>query len=286
VGPKTGAEGRVSHTAAKRSTAVITALLIAGALRAHDFWIEPSTFHPDPGGTVAVGLRVGQDFVGDAVPRTSPLIERFIIRQSGRETPIDGIENIDPSGWFRADGRSSAVIAYASRPSFVEMPAAKFEDYLRQYGLERIIGIRTRRGERGAPGREIFSRCAKAIVTGRQPSIAVTQPLGLRYEIVPSGDPTLGTLPFRGRVVYGRTPVSGALVVAILQSDPSLRITTRSNAQGAFSFMLSRAGVWLIKSVEMIDAPAGSDAEWESLWASLTFELPARATSSAKGSAR
>ena len=34
------------------------------------------------------------------------------------------------------------------------------------------------------------------------------------------------------------------------------------------------AGVWLIKSVQMIDAPRGSNAEWESLWASLTFDAP------------
>jgi hypothetical protein len=29
--------------------------------------------------------------------------------------------------------------------------------------------------------------------------------------------------------------------------------------------------MWLIKSVHMIPAPAGSGAEWASFWASLTF---------------
>jgi len=34
--------------------------------------------------------------------------------------------------------------------------------------------------------------------------------------------------------------------------------------------------VWLLSAVHMIDAPPGSGARWESLWSSLTFELPAR----------
>ena len=36
----------------------------------------------------------------------------------------------------------------------------------------------------------------------------------------------------------------------------------------------TRAGVWLVKAVHMAPAPAESGAEWESLWASLTFEVP------------
>src|SRR6266542_1047920 len=161
--------------------------------------------------TVSVGLRVGQNFVGDPVPRYGAYIERFVVKQGRTEEPIDGMNATDPAGWFTANGRAAAVIAYASKPSFVELPAAKFEDYLRQQGLERIVAARARRGERAKPGREIFSRCAKAILTGARASIAVTQPL---------------------------------------------------------------AGVWLIKSVQMIDAPRGSNAEWESLWASLTFDAP------------
>jgi hypothetical protein len=30
--------------------------------------------------------------------------------------------------------------------------------------------------------------------------------------------------------------------------------------------------VWLVKAVHMVPAPAGSGADWESIWASLTFK--------------
>jgi uncharacterized GH25 family protein len=250
------------------------ALLAAAEVEAHDFWIEPSTFHPAPGTTVAVGLRVGQNFVGDPVPRFSRLIERFIVRQGGSDQPIVGADRIDPAGFFRADGRATAVIAYRSVPSFIELPAAKFEEYLRLEGLERIIEMRTARGERAKPGRERFARCAKALLAGEQTSAAAAQPIGLDYEIVPDDDPTAGSAPFRGRVLYEGKPLAEAAVVAILRSDPSVRLTTRTDAGGAFSFALPHNGVWLVESVRMVRAWFFSDADWDSLWASLTFERP------------
>jgi uncharacterized GH25 family protein len=260
-------------------TIALATLLFAGASQAHDFWIEPSTFHPSHGETVSIGLRVGQDYLGDPVPRMSVLIERFTVRQKGREAEIDGIDRSDPAGFFTADAGATAVVAYASNPSHVDLPAAKFEDYLRLYGLERIIAVRARRGERQKAGSENFVRCAKALLTGARPSLAATQPAGLPYEIVPASDPTSGPtaghVPFRGRVLYQRTPLAGALVVALFRDDPTVRLTARSGADGTFTFALPKPGVWLVKSVHMVDAPSGSGAEWESFWGSLTFDWPA-----------
>lgn len=261
--------------AAVRRAAWAAALVLAAADgQAHDFWIEPSTFRPLPGAIVAVGLRVGQNFVGDPVPRSSGSIEQFFVRQGGSEQPISGTENIDPAGWFRADGQSTAVIAYGGGGSFTELPADEFENYLRLEGLERIIDLRARRRERDKPGRERFYRYAKALLTGKTPPGAATQPLGLVYEIVPDSDPTAPQDAFRGRVLLEGKPLPGALVVAMLQSDPSVRLSARSDPGGAFSFTLPRAGVWLIKSVHMVRTWFFSDVDWNSFWASLTFEAP------------
>lgn len=254
--------------------------------RAHDFWIEPSTFRPARGSNVALTLRVGQNFAGDAVPRTSALIERFVVRDASGEKAIGGLEDQDPAGWLRVDGRSAAVVGYRSRPSYVELPADRFEEYLRQEGLERIIDQRTMRRERKTPGREQFSRCAKALLSSERHSSAVTRPLGFRYEIVPSVDPTVARGPFRGRVLFEGKPLRGALVTALLQSDPTVRLTIRSDGGGAFTFHLPRGGVWLIESVQMIDAPRGSAAEWESLWASLTFETAGSPATTGQRSSR
>jgi uncharacterized GH25 family protein len=264
----------VSSGAVLRVALIAAILLVAADLQAHDFWIEPSTFHPAPGATVAVGLRVGQDFVGDPVPRFSRSIAQFIVRQGGSDQPIAGLENIDPAGYFRAEGQATAVIVYRSLASFIELPADKFEEYLRREGLERIIDIRIERGARAKPGRERFSRYAKALLTGERTSVGAMQPIGLAYEIVADDDPTVKSGPFRGRVLHDGKPLAGALVVAMLRSDPSVRLAMRTDGSGAFAFELPHAGVWLVKSVHMVKASMFSDADWDSLWASLTFESP------------
>jgi hypothetical protein len=253
---------------------IVGVVLTAGELCAHDFWIEPSTFRPAPGATVAIGLRMGQNFIGDPVPRFSGSIDRFVVRQGGSEQPVVGLEGIDPAGWVRADGQGTAVIAYRSVGSFVELPAPQFEEYLRQEGLERIIAERARHGDGAKPGREHFYRYAKALLTAETTSRVVTQPIGLAYEIIPGDDPTLRADSFRGRILYEGKPLPEALVVAMLRADPAVRLAVRSDAQGAFTLALPRAGVWLIKSVHMVRASIFSRADWDSLWASLTFQSP------------
>ena len=223
---------------------------------------------------VAVGLRVGQDFIGDPVPRASAYIASFAVRHNGNTQDIGGSDRIDPAGFLRAEGGATAIISYASTGADIELPPGEFEDYLRLYGLDDIVASRASRGEKNKPGRERFFRCAKALLTGLSSSSAVTRPLGLAYEIVPDDDPTARLQPFRGRILYDGKPLAGALVVALLHGEPGVHLQTQSDAKGAITLPLPRPGVWLIKSVHMVRAGFFSSEDWDSYWASLTFEIP------------
>ena len=59
---------------------LVIALLTLSAvpLAAHDMWIEPTSFLPDAGAVIGLRLRVGQDFLGDPLPRDPALIDQFI----------------------------------------------------------------------------------------------------------------------------------------------------------------------------------------------------------------
>jgi hypothetical protein len=46
----------------------------------------------------------------------------------------------------------------------------------------------------------------------------------------------------------------------------------RTDKQGRATFILERGGVWRIGAVHMIEARDKKIADWESLWASITFE--------------
>jgi Domain of unknown function (DUF4198) len=254
-------------------------LAIAGApLAAHDFWIEPTSFHPEGGSVVGIGLRVGQNFVGDPVRRSSGLVEEFVVKEGERATPIAGAEGSDPAGFFIADGRETAVVAYRSTPAFIELPAGRFEDYLRLEGLDAVIAARRAGGQGAKPGLEYFTRYAKALLTGTSGSSAVSRPIGFELEIVPDADPTVGPGRFSGAVLYRGSPLAGALVTALPAANPAARSAVRTDARGRFTFSALKPGVWLIKSVHMVEAGWlsrwFSHVDWQSAWASLTFEVP------------
>ena len=61
--------------------------------------------------------------------------------------------------------------------------------------------------------------------------------------------------------------------MAVNRANPKLKLSMRSDKDGRVAFKLPQDGVWLVKAVHMIEAPAGSGAQWASFWASLTFEL-------------
>ncbi len=238
---------------------------------AHDFWIEPSTFRPAVGQTMTAALRVGQDFVGDAVPRSAQLLDSFIVRDAAGERQVGGVENQDPAGYLRVEKPGLAVIGYRSKSYPLELTADKFDTFLQTEGLESIRRLRAERGESQKSDRERFYRYAKSLVAAGGTSGKFDQPFGYRYEIVPETNP-LVTAPLRVRLLFEGKPLAAALVSAIHRDDPAARLSARTDSHGRVSFSLPKAGVWLVKSVYMVPAPAGSNVDWESLWASLTFE--------------
>jgi uncharacterized GH25 family protein len=251
-------------------------LFACARVSAHDFWIEPNTFSATAGAPLSFALRVGEHFKGDPVPRQAAMIERFVIAGPDGVRDVIGREGSDPAGFTTIAAPGTYVVGYRSRVKSVELEAAKFEQYLREEGLERIIDQRKQSGRSNTPGIEIFSRCAKAIVTSPSEGIK-DQALGLRLELI--AEKITPGKPATFRLLYEGQPLEGALVVAISKDAPMEKLTARTNKAGRVNLTLPGGGVWLLKAVHMVPAARETMAEWESLWASTTFELPAAVTS-------
>ncbi|HJZ95933.1 MAG TPA: DUF4198 domain-containing protein [Candidatus Solibacter sp.] len=254
-------------------TCLLTTLLVAFA--AHDFWIEPSSFAPQPGQIVSVRLRVGQELIGDPVPRDPALVNQFVFEDAAGRRPLIGRDGSDPAGYLRVEKQGLVVIGYASNPSTVDMPAEKFNQYLKDEGLDAAAELRTKRNQNGAHARELFSRCAKSLtLSGTATSAQTDRRLGFTLELVAERNPyalrTGEELPVR--LTYQGRALAGALVVAMNKMDPMDKLSARSDAEGRVRFRLPQFGMWMIKAVHMIPAPAGANADWSSYWASLTFE--------------
>jgi uncharacterized GH25 family protein len=247
------------------------------SLVAHDMWIEPARFFPSPGEIVGVKLRVGQDLIGDLLPRDPSHINQFVVEDASGRKPVIGRDGASPAGFLRVTAPGLHVIGYRSNPSVAEQTAEKFNQYLKEEGLEAIAALRAGRNESGASARELFSRCAKSLVlSGSATPAQNDRRLGFTLELVAGKNPyVLGAgeeLPVR--LTYENRPLKGALVVAFNRLNPAEKLSARTGTDGRVRFLLRSGGMWLIKAVHMVPSPAGAEAEWTSFWASLTFELP------------
>ena len=267
---------RIAPTRLTSLAAGVLAIAAVAPLGAHDFWISPSAFHPRVGGLVGIRLLVGQEMIGDPVPRDSVAIKRFVVVSGPTEKAVPGRDDSDPAGIIRADAPGLLVVGYQSVPRPIELMPDKFDQYLGEEGLDEIKVLLAGRGAKAGAAREIFSRCAKSLLLSGEPSDGDRdRALGLTFEIVAEQNPYLSAagreLSFA--LTYEGKPRAGALVIAINQRDPSKKLSARSDAQGRVAFRFPTSGAWLVKAVHMIPARPGSNADWESFWASLTFEL-------------
>ena len=261
--------------------------LCAASAQAHDLWIEPTTFLPEPGQVVGVRLRVGQRLYGEPLPLLPSLVKQFVVDDGSTRKPVSGRRGADPAGAMRAAAPGLHVIGYHSHPSSVELAADKFNAYLIEEGLDAIIALRERRHETGAPARDLFARCAKSLVLAGAPNQAHgDRRLGFPLELVAERNPyAMGAdQDFPVHLTYDDRPLARALVVAISGLNPQDSQSQRSDAEGRVRFRLRAGGMWLIKAVHMVPAPGGAD--WVSLWASLTFlTLPEPRLANARPSA-
>ena len=95
-------------------------VVIAAVLRftepasAHEFWIESSPFHPEPGTVVRVGLWHGERFAGDAVRRNDNFIEEFVLFGPGGSQPVVARDGMKTS-FVRPQEPGLHVLGYRSR---------------------------------------------------------------------------------------------------------------------------------------------------------------------------
>ena len=266
------------------------AATLTTTVAAHDFWIAPSAFVSNAGERIDLRLRVGHLDHADDVVRDPARIERFsLLTPDGLIKDIVGVDAHAPAGVIRPTIPGLNIAIYDSTSVSHTMEAAKFEAYLKEEGLERIVAERAKRGESGASGVEIYSRCAKSLIwiDGDAPAAPAgtgDSAMGMRLELVAAKMP--GELKpgddMPVQLLFDGNPIEGVKIVAANTAnasadDPEGQVIARSDADGRASFKLPVAGMWMIHAVHMQRLPDDAEAQWESLWASLTFEIGDRA---------
>jgi uncharacterized GH25 family protein len=255
---------------ARRALAAL--LYTAGAASAHEFWLQPEDYAARPGEVVRMQFGVGMGWRGKVRSVDVSRVVRFGWIDAMGERPISA------SGTIRTGTAGPAWGVFRSNLAALMLEAEAFESYLREEGLEAVIEARKLRKESTLDGREVYSRCAKMLLQvgeTKSGSDFVSRPVGLTLELVPQnfGRVVSEGDPFQVQLLYQGKPLANVLVKAFPKAGGEV-IAARTDARGLAVLPILPGGIWLLNAVHMVRADARLDADWESIWSSLTLRLP------------
>jgi uncharacterized GH25 family protein len=260
----------------------VLAACCAVALVAHDSYIMPAKFVTESGTPLLVSIHNGDSFpVSEHATDPSRLAE-VRLTDGSRVTDLR-IMGRATHGLVKLTKGGSHYIAAYLHPRPLELPGPKFEAYLREEGLLHVIDARKRKNMMAAAGREIYTKYAKAYLVCDQPDKGYSVPVGHEIEFVPEADPrglqAGSTLTVR--VLFRGKPLPDAQVQKAWAAGakPGHAVAGRTDRNGRLSVPIESDGKWRLHVVHMEPARDSSKADWESFWASLTFEVPSAVVS-------
>ena len=276
---------RPARHGASRPVAVAAFVLAAGVapLRAHDFYLIPELSRPAAGATIRLALHVSEVFPGEPVDWRADKTSQFFLQDAkGRLDLKDRVPEgkpLMPSVTLRAPG--TTVIALVSEPSYIEIAAGAFQDYLKHEGHTEILEMRSRMGATGAPGRERYRRYVKTLVhAGGTASDAALANLNLTIEIIPEAQPAGvrpgGKLPVR--VLMEGMPLAGGYLCAthagFSRGHDAYAWCGRLDERGRATVPITAPGWQIVRTTRMRPLAGDDRADWVSYWSALTFEIP------------
>lgn len=260
-----------------------TLVLISSQIAsAHEFWISPQTYSVESGSPISADLRVGQNFEGGSFPYIPANFDRFelvhgndVVKVKSRigDRPALNQPAPSPGLWVVVHETTDQRLTYRDRETFVNFVTHK--------DLSGTLEAHAARGLPDAGFVENYRRFAKSLVavggfTGDDREI------GLRTELVAESNPYdpafSGTMNVQ--LLFEGAPRIDAQI-EVFERGPNGQVsigTTRTDANGRASIAVKPGHEYLVDAVKMLplegDA-SGIQAVWYSLWASLTFKVPA-----------
>jgi uncharacterized GH25 family protein len=252
--------------------------LIVVRVSGHEFWIQPDKFiykHAEP---VNIRFLVGENFTGENWTGDKDKIKslRLYFDDVTDKNCTDNLGgNKGDSLQIAMLDEGTVMVTLNTTNSFIDLEAAKFNDYLREDGLTETLKYRERNGDTAKNGRENYQRSVKTIFqVGSRSTNVFKKRTDLPLDIVPAEHPyTVSTdgdfkvkLFFMGeRLKKTKVKVWHKLDDKISQEE------YRTDDEGEVKFFLSPEGEWMVSCVKMIRLEDDPKAEWQSYWGSLTW---------------
>lgn len=247
----------------------------------HEYWLECDNFFLRVNESTDLRLFVGLALKKDAEkPYEAAKTDSFQMFSGGESFDVRPLaeDQRSPVLKFASDRSATYLVSMERNPSYIKLDAAKFEDYLREDGMEYVIAERKRLGESAKEGRERYSRYIKTLIqVGDSRTGSAKTRVGSRIEIVPLENPYSKKVgdDLKLQVYFSGFPLAERTVYADNRDGEnysSRKFTT--DKDGKFTIKLTNKGVWLIRLVHMQRCSRNcSNADWESFWGTLSFGL-------------
>jgi hypothetical protein len=244
--------------------------------RAHEAWIEPSSFSYDTGDTLSAHLRVGQMFRGNSLLYNRDKFERLQLVAGNRQEDIKGRLGDLPAirHPVRHPGLQNLVFVSTGNRIHYET-REKFANFARKEGVEWILEEHRRRGFPDQDFSETYFRYAKSLITVGN-SKGNDRPMGLRLEIILLDNPyTPQRNRIRAQVLWQGEPYGNAQLT-IFRKPPdgdTIRETVRTGEDGIGLVPLEPGQRYLLNAVYAVPADKKKKLApvWYTHWASITF---------------
>jgi len=250
------------------------------SLLAHDLYLMPTNFHPQPDQSFVIAFHNGDDFpTSQAAPRLERMINPRLLAK-GKSIPLTNLRPEGPK--MLADAKIDApgtwVVALQSKPNGIELAPASAKSYLEHEGLTHVLQYREKHNETNAPSRERYSKYVKSILQSGLLTEDYKLSTGAIIEFIPESHPYAlkpgASLPVQVRF-RGKPAADLQIEAAWLAKDGKAerKPIGRTDKRGRLSVPISAAGTWKLHTVLMERCQDQTAADWESFWASLTFEV-------------
>lgn len=261
---------------------VLAFLALSGAAQAHEFWIDPVAYQIAPGERMQAVLRVGEDYEGASYAYVPRNFQRFDTRCAGQSAKVRGRAGDRPALNKVVNKAGLCVVIHqTSHFSITYKTMEKFKNFVSHKDAKWTLAAHQERGLPEADFRERYSRYAKSLIAVGN-GAGKDSVTGLLTEIVAQANPYTDTMSggFPVQVLYQGKPRAN-VQIELFEKSPNGRVKIslhRTNGQGLAKLPVKAGHSYLVDSVVLraIEGKAANDPVWESLWASLTFQVPAR----------
>jgi uncharacterized GH25 family protein len=263
---------------------VIAAIFVAVLLPTygfpHEYFFEPESFFLQVNQKIDLRLFVGEGLKKEEERAFQAEKVRSFRQYFGKISAAvkNNADNSMPFYSYTSGSEGNHLFALERDWSYITLEPQKFDDYLREDGMEYIIAERAKLGESQKEGRERYSRFIKTLLQiGEKRDKTYKAKTGLKLDIAPLENPyskKVGdSLEFQVR--FDGKPLADRTIFADNRDGETFsKQRFLTDKDGKITVKLNSKGSWLIRLVVMQRCKADcGTADWESFWGAFSFGL-------------